>query len=299
MKYYIYQHIRLDRNEIFYIGKGMKYDKGNIYRRAFTKNSRNNYWKNIVQKIPYKVEILEEFENEVDCLSRETELIKLYGFSWNNTGILCNIVENNNEIKKLGRIKATKNNSKKVHQYDLKGNYITSFKSIKEAKLKYPCDIYNATSGRHLTAGGFQWSLNKYKKIKPYVKENNNINRSKTVYQYDQYNRLIKEWKGTKDPSKKLGINRESIRNCLSNIATTAGNYKWSYSKLSENINGKYEVYKDGNLLLSHDKLNKCAEYLGLNPYIISVYLKRGKAYKGYIFKTKNERVTNKDNGTK
>lgn len=63
--YYLYRHIRLDKNEPFYIGVGQKpehftsYDKE--FRRAFEKKSnRTNYWKNIVGQTKYEVEILLE-----------------------------------------------------------------------------------------------------------------------------------------------------------------------------------------------------------------------------------------------
>jgi hypothetical protein len=88
MNYYIYQHVRLDTNEVFYIGKGTKKLKGNVYHRAYTKNSRNEYWKNIVNQTSYKVEILEEFETEKACLLKESELIVLYGFSFSLKYIL-------------------------------------------------------------------------------------------------------------------------------------------------------------------------------------------------------------------
>jgi hypothetical protein len=292
MSYYIYQHIRLDRNEIFYIGKGTKKSKGNIYARAFTKNSRNQYWKNIVQLVPYRVEILEEYESEEECLKRETELIKLYGYSWNGTGTLCNMVEDNDEIRKLARIQSKKKVSKEVHQYDLEGNYVKSFKSISDAVKEHPCDIYNAASGRTITAGGFQWRTIKYDKLQSYNEELYEIENSKLVYQYDTDNNLIKEWKGTKQPSEELGINRGAIRNCLSNLAKTAGGFKWSYSELlKDDIIKKYGVYKEGELVFSNDSLKKCAEYLNLNPYSVSVYLRRGKLYKGYLFKCHNEKT--------
>jgi len=292
MKYYIYQHVRLDKNEIFYIGKGTKKHKGNAYIRAFTKNSRNQYWKNITQSVPYRVEILEEYDSEEECLKRETELIRLHGYSWNGTGTLCNMVEDDNEIRRLARIQSKKRNSKEVHQYDLEGNYIKSFTSITDTIKEYPCDIYNAVSGRHSTAGGFQWRAIKYDKLKPYNEELNEIENSKLVYQYDTDNNLIKEWKGTKQPSKELGINRGAIRNCLSKLTKTAGGFKWSYSKLlKENNTKRYGVYKEDKLIFSNDSLKKCAEHLSLNPYSVSVYLRRGKSYKGYIFKCHNEKT--------
>jgi len=231
MNYYIYQHIRLDTNEVFYIGKGTKKSKGNIYHRAYTKNSRNNYWLNIVNKTSYKVEIIEEFDTEKECLLKETELIIKYGYSWNNTGTLCNIVKDDSEIKFLARKGASNKNSKEIHQYSLSGDYIKSFSSVIKAKKEFPCDIYNAAAGRVSSAGGYQWRFIKYDKLDPYSLENSRINKSKIVYQYDKQGTFIKEWKGTKEPSDVLKINRTAIRNCLSGISKTAGSYVWKYTK--------------------------------------------------------------------
>ncbi len=55
--YYIYFHINPLKNEIFYVGKG----KGN---RAYDKNNRNRFWKNIVKKYGYIVNIIEDNLNE-------------------------------------------------------------------------------------------------------------------------------------------------------------------------------------------------------------------------------------------
>ena len=51
---YVYKHIRLDTNTIFYIGVGS--DSG--YYRANSKRSRNKHWLNIVNKADYRVEII-------------------------------------------------------------------------------------------------------------------------------------------------------------------------------------------------------------------------------------------------
>lgn len=50
--FYLYRHIRHDKNEPFYIGIG----RTRNYERAFRKTSRNKFWKNIVSKteLPYK-----------------------------------------------------------------------------------------------------------------------------------------------------------------------------------------------------------------------------------------------------
>ena len=212
------------------MGTISKKSKGNIYHRAYTKTSRNQYWLNIVNKVPYKVDILLEFENEKECLLKETELITFYGYSWNKTGTLCNIVKDDKEIKYLARLGASKTNSKKVYQYSLDGEYIQSYDSIVQAKKEHSCDIYNACSqNRTKTAGGFQWRLTKYDKIDSYSKEISNLNNSKTILQYDKKGNFIKKWQGSKQPSELLNIHRGAIRNCLAGIAKTAGGYIWKY----------------------------------------------------------------------
>ena len=231
MNYYLYQHVRLDNDTIFYIGKGTKKSKGNIYHRAYTKNSRNNYWLNIVNITSYKVEILEEFETEQECLLKETELIIKYGYSWNDTGILCNMVKDDSEIKLLAREGASNKNSKEVYQYSLSGDYIQSFSSVVKAKKEFPCDIYNAAVSRTPSAGGYQWSFVKYDKLPYYSSKDSRINKSKIIYQYDKQGTFIKEWKGTKKPSEQLNIHRGAIRNCLSGLSKSSGGYIWTYYK--------------------------------------------------------------------
>ena len=51
---YVYRHIRLDKNEPFYIGIG----SDATYQRANSKKGRNKIWNDIVSKTDYEVEIL-------------------------------------------------------------------------------------------------------------------------------------------------------------------------------------------------------------------------------------------------
>ena len=69
MNYYVYRHIRLDNNKVFYIGKGSK-------NRAYSKQNRNQYWHNIVNSVGYKVEILKENLSEQEAFDLEAGLIK-------------------------------------------------------------------------------------------------------------------------------------------------------------------------------------------------------------------------------
>lgn len=94
--YYLYQHVREDKNEIFYIGIGTKRpDKSTFYltyERAHSK-ARNNLWKKIVAKTNYKVEVALESKHLDFIREVEVAFIKLYGRIKYNNGILSNLAE--------------------------------------------------------------------------------------------------------------------------------------------------------------------------------------------------------------
>ena len=80
--YYTYGHYKADSKELFYIGKG----KGN---RSHEKDSRSNYWQNIVNKHGYTIEIFAEWKSEKDGFIHEKFLIECFG----DLTDLCNLTE--------------------------------------------------------------------------------------------------------------------------------------------------------------------------------------------------------------
>jgi hypothetical protein len=68
MKYYVYKHLRLDDNKVFYIGKGSQ------KARAFVRHNRNIHWNSVVKKHGYRVEIARYFECEENALKYERYL---------------------------------------------------------------------------------------------------------------------------------------------------------------------------------------------------------------------------------
>ena len=84
---YVYRHIRLDKNEPFYIGIGNDL----INKRANEKARRNNLWKKIVSKSDYNIEILFDNITYEEAKIKEIEFIKLYGRIDLNNGILTNL----------------------------------------------------------------------------------------------------------------------------------------------------------------------------------------------------------------
>jgi hypothetical protein len=80
----VYQHRRNDTNEIFYIGIGK------TKKRAYKKESRNNHWKNIVNKTGYSVDILLEGISLEDAKIVEIGMIADYGRHDKGLGPLAN-----------------------------------------------------------------------------------------------------------------------------------------------------------------------------------------------------------------
>jgi|688.fasta_scaffold779310_1 hypothetical protein len=86
---YVYRHIRIDKNEPFYIGVS---NSNKSYYRA-DKKDRNNLWSKITSKTKYIVEILLDDLTWEQACEKEKEFIKLYGRINNNTGILSNLTD--------------------------------------------------------------------------------------------------------------------------------------------------------------------------------------------------------------
>lgn len=93
---YVYQHIRLDTNEVFYIGIGKE------NKRAFDKRSRNKHWHHIANKVGYSVDIVAEGITWEEALNLEKQLIKTIGRKDLGLGPLVNMTEGGEGT--LGRI---------------------------------------------------------------------------------------------------------------------------------------------------------------------------------------------------
>lgn len=103
--YYIYRHIRLDKNEVFYIGIGTK-------NRFNSKFSRNKYWYNITKKTEWVSEIiLNELPRKI-AEEKEIEFISIYGRKDLNNGTLCNLTSGGTGGLGLKHTEETKNKMK-------------------------------------------------------------------------------------------------------------------------------------------------------------------------------------------
>ena len=92
----MYRHIRLDKNEPFYIGIGKSRE------RAFSLKSRNQHWKNVVTVTNFEVEILVEDVTWEEAQKKEQEFIALYGRRDLGLGPLVNMTDGGDGA--LGRL---------------------------------------------------------------------------------------------------------------------------------------------------------------------------------------------------
>ena len=72
-KYYVYEHLKADTKEIFYVGKGSR-------RRAKDLDNRSKYWWNIVNKHGFDVRfVVKDVDEEFAFLVEESELTSCVG----------------------------------------------------------------------------------------------------------------------------------------------------------------------------------------------------------------------------
>jgi hypothetical protein len=129
---YVYRHIRLDKNEPFYIGIG----SDNLYKRANDRHGRNKIWNDIITKTNYEVEILCDNISWEEALNKEIEFISIYGRIDKNNGTLSNLTDGGEGV--LGIIHSEK--TKKILSERFKGTKHTkeAIEKIREAG-KRPC----------------------------------------------------------------------------------------------------------------------------------------------------------------
>lgn len=84
---YLYRHIRLDKNEVFYVGIG----SDPLYKRVYCKYKRSDHWNRIVKNSAIEIEIILDDLTWEDACKKEIEFITLYGRRDINTGSLVNL----------------------------------------------------------------------------------------------------------------------------------------------------------------------------------------------------------------
>lgn len=185
--------------------------------------------------------------------------------------------------------------NKKVYQYDLEGNLLCEYKSIREAsiinKFTYS-SIRGCVSGKtKITHGKYIWSFNKIENFEVPNRKNATI-----IYQYDLEGNFIKKYIGRRDLDEKK-YRYKSIVDCARGEMKTYKNYVWSF-KIIKNFKppirkiqkGKtlYQYTKEGYFLKKWRDTKTAANTLGISSKgIVQVSIGLKKSFKGYVWSYK------------
>lgn len=227
--FYLYEHIRLDKNEVFYVGIGKKYNHLKDFTRAKAKDKeRNCIWRRIVEKTDYKIRIIFESNNRKEVEQLEIELIKKYG-RFKNGGTLCNLSDGGEGAKGIDQSHLWK----PVYIYHKTGEFYKSFDSHIECskELDVVRNVIGNSINKDFLVKGF--ILKDYKEdfVEPIldIKEKLKKRLSKPVYQYSKEEKLIKKWESSSEAQRELGISGGHIREVIrgNTVRKTAGGFIW------------------------------------------------------------------------
>lgn len=170
--YYIYQHRRLDTNEVFYVGMAKLNPKRNRgqrtkYERAYAAVKRPQHWKEIGLYVKFCVEIIMETPVRAEAEEKERNLIALYGRKSREGGTLCNLSAGggiNNDV--------IQNAELRISQIDLSGRLVKVWKNPMEIEREVGflrTNIIKCCRKKQVTAYGYIWDytdIQDYKNIK-------------------------------------------------------------------------------------------------------------------------------------
>jgi group I intron endonuclease len=116
---------------------------------------------------------------------------------------------------------------KQIHQYDLNGQYIQTFKNIDDAENAISCKkrgnhIMDCANGNRKTSNGFIWSW-ELKKILLKVPK------IKVILQYDLNHIFINSYSSASSAEKQTNIARSNICACANKRLKSAGGFIWEY----------------------------------------------------------------------
>ena len=250
---YLDKHIRLDTNEVFYVGIGGKY-------RPNQKN-RNTIWKRIVAKTDYKIEIILESNDYEFIKQKEIELIKFYGRINLGNGTLANLTDGgegtiglkmsderkrkHSEIMKIKNLERYRNEeyisyAKPLYQYDLKGNLIKRYRSFNNARksIKRCIKIIRKVLNNYTILESSIW-FNEFMGNKIII-DPLLVKHSEKVLQYDLDGNFINMFKDVYEASFKCFGNRTGcnyIGKVCKGKLKDYKNYIWKYENFESCIN--------------------------------------------------------------
>lgn len=212
--------------------------------------------------------------------------------------------------KKLEEAKRHKKN-KKVYQYDLKGNFVAEYTSIRVAERQTgvgSSNISGCITCKYAQAGGFIWSdsiLGKEMLEQLIEKAELSIiyHNGNPVFQYDLNGNLVNVWRNAQEAEQETDTLASCICNCCNGVYEHSNGCIWSYfildkKTLDEKIMSIKQQKKRAilqfdlqeNFIREWDSIKEAGETLGIpRSNIVLCCQGKRKTAGGFIFKYKNE----------
>ena len=321
-KFYLYRHIRVDKNEVFYVGIGTKnkYDFYNAtYNRAETFTGRTGLWKIITKKSSYLVEIVLESDSYEFIEKKEREFIKLYGRKDLGTGTLTNLTDggrendNKSQATKNKALQTLKNNggyerniaimkafaalnghpdrlcNKKTYKYSLLGEFIQEYESRKLcresnglAMVSISTSIKNKTS-----VNGFFYTSEYLQPLNISLFSVNRLPKRKIIQICPKTFIKLKSFESLSEAAIEIKGNKANIGHSTKRFIKCKGFY-WTTEEDYEQyiIDLKTHLSKPIPQYLKDNAKNHLAEFRRLNPQHYENGKKMINTKTGQIFKS-------------
>jgi len=138
----------------------------------------------------------------------------------------------NHTKKSLKLNRLSQPNRKEINQYDLKGNLLNTFDSIREASKKINISISSISDvckqkPKYRTAGGYVWRYKDELFSLEYTNPAKHLRKS--VCQYNKEGKLIKEFKSVSEAATTTNTSSGNISRCCNKEIKSIGGYIWRF----------------------------------------------------------------------
>jgi hypothetical protein len=269
----VYQHIRKDTNQIFYIGIGKN------KKRATDKTNRNYWWHNIVSKYGYTVEIIHDGLTEDVAKQYETYYIEKLGRKDLGLGELVNLTDGGEGRKNYIFTDNSRNAMSQIHTnisgrkifiYEIYGNNVLFFNSKRVAckelmKMGLLTQRKTLTHNTFIHDGEYLISNVEITQDEKYeiVKQSQQVKLK--VIQLDKEFNIVNEFESTRDAMNKFGTTVSAVLN-PSKIHKSAYGYYWIYKYEFQNMNKNDLMNKFNKKMSNKDYSNNELQYIRENP---------------------------------
>ena len=231
---YVYRHIRLDKNEPFYIGIG----SSKYYNRAYRHKTRSDFWKRVANKGGYEVEILMDNLTWEQACEKEKEFIKLYGRIDLKTGCLVNMTDGgdgaiNAIISEEHRKSIAEANRRRVFTDEQREKMAERMRERnKDPELRAKITEGIRKSEKAIESARNLGIKSKGRKHSDLAKKKISDSKAKKpITQYDLNGIFIKNWESSCQIERELGFNQGNVSRCSKGEYSKAYGFKWEYYK--------------------------------------------------------------------